>query len=371
MLSIDTIARGTINVIRSAARPTAFDTGLLLVKDPDFLPEKRLRSYASSAEAAAGLAADGFPAETEAYKAAQKYFAAVPAPSRLFVSCYPVPDSPADALDTVLNIRQDFYGIVLADPYSDEVLISLASHVSGISKPAMLFYPLIGTPASVAEEGSLLRQLHDMGSRRVVATYAVAVSDAAAVMGTAMGLQTANTASAFALGRKSVAGLQPSDLNQPQVDAIQALGGNVYVTRGYSFTELENGCTPSCLRYDEVLYMDMIGTDLQNAALSLLVDHTGKLPQTDDTSAVFMNVFSSVLMRYTARGVLATGRWDKPDVGNIRNGDYVENGFALWADSYDNQSEADRAEHKAVPIQVMLVFAGNVESMVISVNVKL
>ncbi|MBQ1365431.1 MAG: DUF3383 family protein, partial [Clostridia bacterium] len=54
----------------------------------------------------------------------------------------------------------------------------------------------------------------------------------------------------------------------------------------------------------------------------------------------------------------------------IASGDYIENGFALWADSYDNQSEADRAAHKAVPIQCALTLAGSLESVVITVNVR-
>ena len=54
----------------------------------------------------------------------------------------------------------------------------------------------------------------------------------------------------------------------------------------------------------------------------------------------------------------------------IQTGDYVENGFALWADSYDDQSEADRAAHKAVPIQCALTLAGSLESVVITVNVR-
>ena len=66
MLSISTIARVTVNVIRSDSVPTSFDTGLLLLKDSAFTAEKRLCSYASSAEAAAGLTADGFGEGTEA-----------------------------------------------------------------------------------------------------------------------------------------------------------------------------------------------------------------------------------------------------------------------------------------------------------------
>ncbi len=370
MLSINTIARVAVNVVRSAAQPASFDTGLLLVKDASFAAEKRLRSYASSAEAAAGLIVDGFSASTEAYKAAQKYFAASPAPARLLVSCYPASETPVQALDAVLNITSDFYGIALADTIPDADLLLLDTHVSGLDKPAMLFLALIGTPAAVAAADSLLDKLHAASTKRAIATYASAVSDAAGVMGTAMGLQAAHAASAFSLCYKAVGGMVPSSLTQSQVDAIEALGGNVYVTRGYTHTLLEKGSTPSGYRYDEVLYLDMIAADLQDAAVSLLAENPDRLPQTDDASAQFMNVFSSVLARYTARGVLASAPWRGAQAGNIQPGDWLENGFALWADSYDNQTEADRAAHKAVPIQVALTLAGSLESVVITVNVR-
>ena len=52
MLSINTIARVIVNVVRPAAQPTSWDTGLLLVKDASFADAKRLRTYANSTEAA-------------------------------------------------------------------------------------------------------------------------------------------------------------------------------------------------------------------------------------------------------------------------------------------------------------------------------
>jgi hypothetical protein len=370
MLSINTIACVIVNVVRQAAQPTSWDTGLLLVKDASFTTAKRLRTYANSTEAAAGMTADGFDSSSEPYKAAQKYFASSPSTERLLVSCYPTSESPSDALDAVLALTSDFYGIALADTRTDVELLALNTHLAGLDKPAMLFLALTGTASSVVAANSLLDKLHTAESRRVIATYASAVSDAAAVMGCAMGQQSAHTASAFSLCYKSVGGMLPSSLTQAQVEAIEALGGNVYVTRGYTHILLEKGSTPSGYRFDEVLYLDMIAEDLQNAAVSLLADNPDKLPQTDDASAQFMNAFSAILIGYTNRGILATAKWRGAAVGRIQTGDYVENGFALWADSYDDQSEADRAAHKAVPIQCALTLAGSLESVVITVNVR-
>ena len=70
MLSISAIARVVVSASRSVSVPTSFDTGLLLVKDANYAAAKRLKTYNSAAEAAAGLVADGFGTSTEAYKPA-------------------------------------------------------------------------------------------------------------------------------------------------------------------------------------------------------------------------------------------------------------------------------------------------------------
>ena len=57
MLSVNPIARVVVNAVRSSASPSSFDTGLLLIKDANFTSAKRLKSYASSSAAAAGLVA--------------------------------------------------------------------------------------------------------------------------------------------------------------------------------------------------------------------------------------------------------------------------------------------------------------------------
>ena len=68
--------------------------------------------------------------------------------------------------------------------------------------------------------------------------------------------------------------------------------------------------------------------------------------------------------------MLASSAWRGADIGPVRGGEIIENGFMLWADSYDDQTDADRAAHKAMPVQVALTPAGSIESIVITVNVQ-
>ncbi len=369
MLSINTIARVAVNTVRASESPAAFDTGLLLVQDPAFTDSRRLQSCNSAAEAAAGLGTLGFDTASEIYKAAIKYFAASPAPGRLLVSCYPEGEDPRTALDAVLDRTSAFYGVMICGTLTPDQWLALAQHVEALPRPLMLFVPVTGTAASAAAEDGTLDKLHGAQLKRTFPFYCAAASDCAAVMGTAMGLELSHKGSAFALCYRTINGIVPSDLTQTEADSLKALNCNVYVARGFTHFLLENGTMANGQRYDEVLYVDKIAEDLQNAAVTLLAENPDKLPQTDDSTAQFINRFSSILMGYTDRGILASSVWRGADAGPVVNGEVVENGFALWANSYDDQSDADRAAHKAMPVQVALTPAGSIESIVITVNV--
>ena len=368
MLSINPVARAAVSIVRVSAAPSSFDTGLLLVPDTGYAEERRLQVYISGAEAAAGLTALGFEAAGDACGAALKYFAAAPAPGRLLVSCYPVSQTAEEALDAVLEQTAGFYGVMPGSPLTDEALMRLARHVESLPVPAVLFAPVLSF--SAAADGTLDR-LYCEQLKRTLPFCCAAVSDCAAVMGTAMGLELAHQKTAFALCYKTIQGIQPSALTQGQTDSIKAKNGNVYVARGYTHFLLESGTMTNGQRYDEVLYTDKIAEDLQNAAVTLLAENPDKMPQTDDSTAQFINRFSSILMGYTDRGVLASAVWRGADAGPLRNGEIVENGFMLWADSYDDQSEADRAAHRAVPVQCALCLAGSIENLIITVNVMI
>ena len=370
MLSINSIARVVVTASRASAAPSAFETGLLLAEDEHFTEERRMQTYLSAEAAAAGLTELGFAADSEAVVAAGKYFGAEPAPSRLLVSCYPESETPAQALAAVLDLTSAFYGVCLGQEETQETVMALAAAIDASNVPMVLFVPVIGTPAEVVEAGGLLAGLKGTGTSRAVGLYCGEVSDAAALMGLAMGLELSHPDTAFALCYKALQGLATSELTESQAEAIKGLNGNVYLTRGYTHRLLERGTAASGARYDEVLYLDRIAADLQNEAVAMLAENPDRLPQTDDASAQFINRFAGILAGYTAMGVLASGTWKGNDAGGIRHGDVLENGFALWAESYDTQSDEDRAAHKAMPIHVAMILAGSLESVVIAVNVQ-
>ena len=206
MLSVNPIARVVVNAVRSSASPASFDTGLLLIKDTNYADSRRLAAVDDSAAAVDQLTTWGFASSSEPYKAAVKYFAASPSPSRLLLSCYPSSETLAEALTAVLDVTASFYGVALGQEETDARILALEEFISGLDRPLMLFVPVIGTASAVVASGSLLQTLCNRASQRAVPFFCAAVSDAAALMGTAMGLELSHPASAFALCYKTING---------------------------------------------------------------------------------------------------------------------------------------------------------------------
>ena len=137
MLSVNPIARVVVNAVRTSASPASFDTGLILIKDVNYTDARRLAAVDDSAAAVSQLTAWGFTSATEAYKAAVKYFAASPSPSRLLLSCYPTSETPVQALTAVLDVTASFYGIAFGQTETDARILD-SCRSSGRRPPSWL-----------------------------------------------------------------------------------------------------------------------------------------------------------------------------------------------------------------------------------------
>ncbi len=367
MLSISTVARVNINTLSSGVAPSTFDTGALLV--PISAAESPTPQFYNNADDAINALLDvGVASDAPAIAAVTKYFAASPAPQQLLLYCYTQALTPSAALHALQNVTDEFYGVLFGTDVTLAQWATIELALRTQEKPVMIFVPITGTVSTATASGSILKTLYDSGSKRFFPFYG-SLADTAAVMGTAMGLEYSHRKGVFALCYKTVYGIADSSLTETEVNSLKTLACNVYVRRGGSHLLLENGTVTSGARYDEILALDKIAADLQSTAVALIADNPDKLPQTDDSTAQFINRFSGILATYTDRGVLASGLWRGEDTGPLVYGDPVENGYVLWADSFDQQSDTDRAAHKAMPVHVGLVLSGSIESIVITINV--
>lgn len=379
MLNIDPVVKVNVQVGTSSAASGVFDVGAII--GPTSVTGKldtthRFQTYGSLAE----MAADGIQSSSPEYLAAQKYFNVSPAPASVVIIFYDTAenttDSPTAAMLDAIDKGAEFYAVYYIPKTSETAaniktnIVALASALDSLNR-GVLFYGVTGEVSAVIVDNGIFATLAGSGSKRAVGMYcASAENDAAGLMGEAMGLALQNANSAFALCYKSVASATKADVTQTQVASLQALNANVLVQRTKTRAYIEKGATASGLRFDDVLYLDRIAYEIQQAIYEMIANSATKLPQDDSTTLAFLSEIGGILDNYYNMGVLAESPWRGSAIGGLETGDIVEHGHNEFADSFDNQTTADRAAHKAMPITVLVCMSGSVESIVITVDVQ-
>lgn len=392
MLNIDPVVQVNVHVGTSSASAGTFDVGAILTPDTGtasgtgggaaLSTTHRFAVYSKLADVLNGVTnvAPSFANTTDTYKAAAKYFGVDPAPASLVIVYYDTSsgteDTPTGAMLDAIDKGSDFYGVYYI-PAEEASATDIKNNIVNISSALLSqnrgveFYGATGVVSTLVGSGGLFNDVAATGSKRAIGMYCTsAIDDAAGLMGAAMGLSRQNVNSAFALCYKSVASATVNNISQSEVELIKGVNANVFVQRTKTRAFVENGATASGLRFDEVLFIDRMAYDIQNTIYDMIANNPTKYPQADSTSVLFAAAISRILDTYYNAGVLAEAAWRGAAIGTIETGNIVPHGHAEFYDSFDTQSVADRALHKAMPITVLLCLSGSVETIVITVDVQ-
>gem|GEM_PF-3147785 len=388
MLNMNPVVRVNVSIGASSTVSSVFDIGAILTSEPGTTDPldatSRFVTYTSLEEMSNGVSGEkpAYGVTTETYKAAAKYFGVSPMPKYLVVIYFNAgsgsAETPVAALADAINKGVEFYGLYYI-PKAEETAANIKTHILGLvsalnaQERGVLFYGVTGAVATAIGNDSVPKALADMGmdAKRAVGMYCASeLSDAAGLMGVAMGYAINAHATPFALCYKGIPTATANNISQSEVDAIKAVNVNCFISRKKGDVKIENGTTASGLRYDEVLYIDMIVKDIQEAMYDTIANSPTKLPLADSSTALFIGEIYRVLEDYFNIGILAENVWRGTPMGSIASGDVVGHGYYAYADTFDKQSIEDRAAHKAMPISVIICLSGSVESVVINLDVQ-
>jgi len=420
MLTLDPVVQVNISVGSGVVPSGVFNVGAILGPS-SVLSASRFAEYAN----ADALKTAGFAATSPEYLAAVKYFSTNPAPNKLVVIYYetdpvasaydssktydvgdyctnntkiwrcstaitvaeawnsehwtevtPTEETPATALADAISKGAEFYGVYYcptAEATASAIatnIVAIDTYLNAISR-CMQFYGVVGTTEAVTADSAMFATMKAANSERALGMKcATEANDAAGLMGQCMGYALKYKDSSFAIAYKAIPSATVDSLTQAQIETIHGVYGNVYVARTKQHNCFERGVTGSGLRFDEVLYLDRISTELQEACFSLIAESDQKLPLADSSTTLFISAINRVLEQYYNAGVLETNPWRGRQIGEIETGDVIEHGYTAFADSFDTQSAEDRAARKAMPITILLCLAGSVETIVLYVNVQ-
>lgn len=159
-------------------------------------------------------------------------------------------------------------------------------------------------------------------------------------------------------------------LTNAQADALQAKRCNVFVSYVNDTTIIQYGVMSGPAWFDEIHGLDWFQDAIQNACYNLLYTSTTKIPQTDTGVNQFVNAISGVCDEAVNNGLVAPGTWNADGFGQLVYGQYLKEGYYIYAQPIALQSQADRETRVAPPIQTAIKLAGAIQELDVLVSVN-
>lgn len=169
---------------------------------------------------------------------------------------------------------------------------------------------------------------------------------------------------------KQEPGITPEFLTTNQANVLQSKRCNVYAEYDNNTSILQYGVCAGPAYIDEIFGVDWLQNAVQTAVFNVNYTSPTKVPQTDSGTNQYINAISGVCQQAVNNGFAAPGQWNAPGFGNLVEGQFLKQGFYIFAPPISSQSQSDRAARKSVPIQTAIKLAGSTQTVGIQLNVN-
>lgn len=369
-LKIDDIVDVVVSTAARATPRDGYNIGLILGKSGHVTVADRCKVYTDTD----GMLSDGFTVNDPEYKAATLYFSQNPAPQKLVVGACNTAEGSTETWVEALTACNQANGTWYAAYVAAATALSTADHqaiaayLEGAGKAYFYDDKAAADLTNVATD--VFSVLKGQSYHHPVGLYSTTLFAGAAVMGFAMGANDGTAGSAYTLFGKSLVGVTPDDLGPTEVEILKSKNANYYVTRGGTYTMLENGVTADGTWFDEVIGLDQLANDMQMGCMDVITGTRTKVPYTDAGALQFVSACNDACDGARDRGFLAPGVWDKPSILELETGDTLEEGYFCQAEPVADQSDANRSNRICPPIYAAVHLAGAIHSAVVKVIVE-
>jgi hypothetical protein len=367
-LSLNPIVNVIINLSPLSAIRNGFDLGLIIGSATVIPKSERIRIYTDTNS----MLEDGFKDNDPEYKAAQLYFSSPGQPTRLAVGRQDLTAVPAEtALDAVTACRlanSDWYAVMVCNKVKADIL-AIAGYIETATPHSAFFYTTADADVLSNTAGNVFGTMKGLLYKRSIGMYSTTVNAIASIMGYAMGANNGTRNSAYTLAYKTMPGVVTENLTNTQVTNIKANNGNLYLSRGGQYNVFEQGHVANGTSFDELINLDKLANDIQLSVMDALYQ-APKIPQIEAGVTQLINAISEPCRQAVNVGFIAPGLWKGQSILNLKNGDVLQEGFLIQAESINSQTQADRDARKAPYIYVAIKLAGAIEFVVIRVDVN-
>lgn len=272
------------------------------------------------------------------------------------------------ALAEINNLNAAFYGVYVAGQPADAEIDSAHAWVNSAAPSKVLAYTALRDEQIEWSESNIIKKWHDVNSGRVMVQYNQTGDNhaAAALLAEAVSTNWRGGNTAKTLKFKSQSVRSDSRITINEANKCNRLGVNFY-TDYDGVAMLAEGVMVGGRFIDEGVGLDAFIDGIQKAAFNY-IKSVPKVPQTDKGTAAIVSQLIPIAKEFVRNGFMADGKWNGAPVGEIETGDYLEDGYYFYAESFTEQAQTDREQRLGMPISVAIKLAGAIHKQDIIVT---
>ncbi|MFP0547889.1 DUF3383 domain-containing protein [Acinetobacter baumannii] len=288
----------------------------------------------------------------------------------------PVPGQSAETIQEAVNdcidLSNDWYGLALADSHPDDDIVAVAGIIESAYPVRIFGYTMQNSlaldPTSTTDLAARLKALHY--DRTFLVYSSSSFYTAASVFGRMFTVNFTGTNTTITLKFKQLPGITEEGLRTSQANALQDKNCNVFAAYDNDTAILQEGTMVSGVFMDEMHGRDWMQNYVQTAVYNLPYTSNTKIPQTEAGVNKIVGTIEHALEQGVTNGFLAPGIWNGDEFGVLAAGDYLPKGYYVYANSINDQAQADREARKAPAIQCATKLAGAIHFSDISISVN-
>lgn len=273
-------------------------------------------------------------------------------------------ETQTDALAASLLFDPTFYGVALTAAASTQDTKDAMAWAE--ANKVVFFYTTNDANAKLsAATTDLGYYAKNLGYTRSIGLYSSGPYAAVSAMSRMFIVDFDQPNSTSTLKFKQLPGIPIDTIAESERLALEGKNLNYYTDVG-GFAMVAQGVVASGRFFDEIHGLDWLQATIQNAVFTALATRTTKLPQTDAGVGVLVQAANDALNKGKSNGLLAPGKWKGDNLGEVKTGDYLPNGYYVYAQPVSEQLQADRDLRKSPPISAIGIGGGAIHSTAIT-----
>lgn len=275
---------------------------------------------------------------------------------------------------TMANLSAAWYGLMFAATTmpTDDQNVAVAGIIEAQDLTRIFGVTITDTGVlSSVVTNDLASRLMALGYDQSTTQYSSSSAYAiASLFGRAFSVNFAANRSTITLMYKQEPGVLPENLSTSQANVLEAKNCNVFASYVNNTMIIQYGTMASGAWFDEIHGVDWLQDQFQTACYNLMYTSTSKIPQTDAGMNQFVNAISAGCEAGINNGLIAPGVWNADGFGQLVTGQFLQDGYYIYAQPIALQSQSDRETRVGTPIQVAVKFAGAIQELDVILNVN-